>query len=203
MDQLSDRVGTLHIRPGGHIRFYGSTSNFNLLESPASDVAMNVHRTIHNDGPELLDRLGLNKKVPPTVEDHLVELYFTWQDPLFHVVDRNVYEEAKVAWRERMEDTSYYSEALRNAICALGAAFDARHHAAFVTFPRSLADFFADRAKALLEIELDSPCVATIQTLVLLSSHDIGCGRDARGWLFSGECPFPRVPLVFVFLLTH
>jgi hypothetical protein len=70
--------------------------------------------------------------------------------------------------------------------CALGAAFDSRHHPAFVTFPRSLADFFADRAKALLEIELDSPCVATIQTLVLLSAHDIGCGRDARGWLFSG-----------------
>ncbi|KAL1891083.1 hypothetical protein Sste5346_007908 [Sporothrix stenoceras] len=186
VDQLSDRVGTLHIRPGGHIRFYGSTSNFNLLESPASDVAMNVHRTIRNDGPEHLDRLGLNKKVPPEVEDHLVELYFTWQDPSFHVVDRTVYEEAKVAWRERKEDTSYYSEALRNAICALGAAFDARHHPAFVTFPRSLADFFADRAKALLEIELDSPCVATIQTCVLLSSHDIGCGRDARGWLFSG-----------------
>ena len=74
--------------------------------------------------------------------------------------------------------------------CALGAAFDARHHPAFVTFPRSLADFFADRAKALLEIELDSPCVATIQTLVLLSAHDIGCGRDARGWLFSGAFSF-------------
>lgn len=36
-DQLSDRVGTLHIKPGGHIRFYGSTSNFNLLETPATD----------------------------------------------------------------------------------------------------------------------------------------------------------------------
>ncbi|KAK3942515.1 fungal-specific transcription factor domain-containing protein [Diplogelasinospora grovesii] len=186
VDQLSDRVGTLHVRPGGHIRFYGSTSNFNLLETPAADVSMNVHRTIRDDGPEHLDRLGLNKDVPAEVEDHLMELYFTWQDPSFHVVDRKMYEEAKVLWCDKMEDTSYYSEALRNAICALGAAFDARHHPAFVTFPRSLADFFADRAKALLEIELDSPCVATIQTLVLLSAHDIGCGRDARGWLFSG-----------------
>ncbi|PVH78285.1 hypothetical protein DL98DRAFT_422331 [Cadophora sp. DSE1049] len=186
VDQLSDRVGTLHIRPGGHIRFYGSTSNFNLLESPASDVSMNVHRTIRNDGAELLDRLGLNKEVPVDIEDHLTNLYFTWQDPSFHAVDRTMFEEAKVLWRDKGEDTSYYSEALKNAICALGAAFDARHHPVFVTFPRSLADFFADRAKALLEIELDSPCVATIQTLVLLSAHDIGCGRDARGWLFSG-----------------
>ncbi|KFY47225.1 hypothetical protein V494_00089 [Pseudogymnoascus sp. VKM F-4513 (FW-928)] len=186
VDQLSDRVGTLHIKPGGHIRFYGSTSNFNLLETPASDVNMNVHRTIRNDGIELLDRLGVNKEVPAELEEHLMNLYFTWQDPSFHAVDRKMFEEAKVTWCDKGEDTAYYSEALRNAICCLGAAFDARHHPALVTFPRSLADFFADRAKALLEIELDMPCVATIQTLILLSAHDIGCGRDSRGWLFSG-----------------
>ena len=116
VDQLSDRVGTLHIRPGGHIRFYGSTSNFNLLETPAADVSMNVHRTIRNDGPEHLDRLGLNKEVPPEVENHLMELYFTWQDPSFHVVDRKMYEEAKVTWCDKGEDTSYYSESLRNAM---------------------------------------------------------------------------------------
>ncbi|KAH8671646.1 fungal-specific transcription factor domain-containing protein [Xylariales sp. PMI_506] len=186
VDQISDRVGTLHIRPGGYIRFYGSTSNFNLLEGPATDVSMNVYRTIRNDGSEYLERLGLSKDVPPEIEDHLMNLYFTWQDPSFHAVDRVMFEEAKAIWYDKGEDTSYYSEALRNAICALGAAFDARHHPAFVTFPRSLADFFADRAKALLEIELDSPSVATIQALVLLSAHDIGCGRDARGWLYSG-----------------
>ncbi|KAJ9150758.1 Fungal specific transcription factor [Pleurostoma richardsiae] len=185
-DQLSDRVGTLYIRSGGHIRFYGSTSNFNLLETQPAEVSMNVHRTVRNDGTEQLDRLGINKKVPPEIETHLMNLYFTWQDPSFHVVDRIMFEDAKEAWHSMTEDTAYYSEALRNAICALGAAFDARYHPSFVTFPRSLADFFADRAKALLEIELDSPCVATIQALVLLSAHDIGCGRDARGWLFSG-----------------
>lgn len=114
-DQLSDRVGTLHIRAGGHIRFYGSTSNFNLLESPATDVTMNVHRTVRNDGAEHLDRLGINKTVPPEIEKHLMNLYFTWQDPSFHVVDRKMFEEARMKW-DGAEDTSYYSEALRNAM---------------------------------------------------------------------------------------
>lgn len=71
--------------------------------------------------------------------------------------------------------------------CALGAAFEARYHPTFVTFPKSLAEFFADRAKALLEIELDSPCVATVQALVILSSHEAASNRDARGWLYSGR----------------
>ncbi|CAM1510981.1 Fc.00g084940.m01.CDS01 [Cosmosporella sp. VM-42] len=185
VDQLSDRVGALQIGPGGQVRYYGPTSNFNLVEMPAPDN-LTVHRTVRNDGQEYLDRLGIGKEVPPELEEHLANLYFAWQDPAFHVVNRGMFEAARVIWREKKEDTPYYSEALQNSICALGAAFEGRHHPTFVTFPKSLADFFADRAKALLEIELDCPCVATVQAMVVLSSHDIGCKRDARGWLYSG-----------------
>lgn len=71
----------------------------------------------------------------------------------------------------------------------MGAAFEPRHHPTFITYPKSLADFFADRAKTLLEIELDSPSIATVQALVILSGHDIGCTRDGRGWLYSGLFP--------------
>ncbi|KAF4430341.1 Nitrogen assimilation transcription factor nirA [Colletotrichum fructicola] len=152
---------------------------------PAPDN-MTVHRTVRNDGQEYLDRLEIGKDVPNDIEDHLVNLYFTWQDPASHVVQREMYQKAKVQWCDHMVDNPYYSEALRNSICALGAAFESRHHPTFVTFPKSLADFFADRAKALLDIELDCPSVATVQAMVILSGHDIGCKRDARGWLYSG-----------------
>lgn len=115
-DRLSDRVGTIHVRPGGHIRFYGSTSNFSLLETPPGDVGMNVHWTVRNDGIEHLHRLGLDKKVPSELEGHLMNLYFTWQDPSFHVVDRKIFEGAQEVWHSQMEDTACYSEALRNAM---------------------------------------------------------------------------------------
>lgn len=71
--------------------------------------------------------------------------------------------------------------------CAIGSAFEARYHPTFITFPKSLSEFFADRAKALLEIELDSPCVATVQALVIMSCHEGASNRDARGWLYSGR----------------
>ncbi|KAF2012999.1 hypothetical protein BU24DRAFT_494892 [Aaosphaeria arxii CBS 175.79] len=185
VERLSYRMGTLQVEPNGQIRYYGATSNFNLIEMPASDN-LTIHRTVRNNGAESLSLLGLNKEVPPEIEAHMINLYFTWQDPSFHVVDRAMYEQAKMKWEDDKEDTPYYSEALRNSMCALGAAFETRYHPTFVTFPKSLADFFGDRAKALLEIELDCPNVATVQAMVVLSAHDIGCKRDARGWLYSG-----------------
>lgn len=49
-----------------------------------------------------------------------------------------------------------------------------------------MAEFFSSRAKALLEVEMDSPRVATVQALVVLSAHEAAFTRDARGWLYSG-----------------
>ena len=71
--------------------------------------------------------------------------------------------------------------------CALGSAFESRYHPTFITFPKTLVEFFGDRAKSILETELDSPCVATIQAMVILSSHEIGNGKDTRGWIYSGK----------------
>ncbi|GFF91717.1 hypothetical protein IFM61392_09414 [Aspergillus lentulus] len=179
VDEISDRVGTLKIGPGGKTRFYGPTSTFNLREMPSSD-------NYESDQANLADHYGSEEEIPADVEEHLLDLYFTWQDPSFHVVDRHIYEEAKEKWKN-MEKTPFYSEALRNAMCALGSAFESRYHPTVITFPKTLVEFFADRAKSILETELDSPCVATIQAMVILSSHEVGNGKDARGWLYSGS----------------
>ena len=50
----------------------------------------------------------------------------------------------------------------------------------------SIVQFFLSRAKALLDIEMDSPTVATVQALVILSAIEAAFTRDARGWLYSG-----------------
>lgn len=49
------------------------------------------------------------------------------------------------------------------------------------------AEFFSARAKALLEIEMDSPTIATVQALVIMSAIEAAFTRDARGWLYSGK----------------
>lgn len=61
-----------------------------------------------------------------------------------------------------------------------------------------MATFFADKSKVLLEVELDSPNVTTVQTLLLLSSHEATNGHDARVWLYSGKSLFALHELVLI-----
>ncbi|KAJ6127146.1 hypothetical protein N7523_002758 [Penicillium sp. IBT 18751x] len=187
IEQLSNRIGTLKIAGDGHLRFYGATSNLNLVDVSATQQRQRPDaRTVRHDGQDILNHLRVGQPVDKELEDHLVELYFTWQNPSVYVVDKEMYMTARSKWRNEYDDTPFYSEVLTNAMCAIGSAFEARYHPTFITFPKSLAEFFADRAKALLEIELDSPCVATVQALVLMSCHEGASNRDARGWLYSG-----------------
>ncbi|KAJ4029053.1 hypothetical protein NW756_006197 [Fusarium oxysporum] len=184
-EQLADRVGSLDIGKSGQICYYGPTSNFNLVRMPEPDK-LTVHRTVRDHGQECLNVLGLGQAVPFELVQHLTNLFFTWQNPTLCIMNRPIFEMARIDWSNSARETPYFSVALLNSICAAGATFEARHCPDLGTFPRSLSDFFADRAKALLEIELDDPTVATVQAMVILSSHEIGCRRDTRGWLYSG-----------------
>ncbi|KAK7715486.1 hypothetical protein SLS57_006873 [Botryosphaeria dothidea] len=182
--QISTRMGSLQLAPDGHLRYYGATSNI-LCDFPDTDHHQ-IRRSVRKEGRDVLEAANLDKTVDPAIEEHLINLYFAWQDPFFHVVDEKMYRIGRDEWRIQSKDVGYYSEVLTNAMCAAGAAFDARYHPNFVTWPKSLADYFADRAKALLELEMDSPCLATVQALVILGGHEMACKRDARGWLYSG-----------------
>jgi hypothetical protein len=108
VDEISDRVGILKIGSGGKTRFYGPTSTFNLREMPVSD-------SYEADQPSHTYHSGSEEEIPAALEDHLLDLYFSWQDPSYHVVDRYIYEEAKEKWNN-LEETPFYSEALRYAM---------------------------------------------------------------------------------------
>ena len=118
IEQLSARMGTLKLASDGHLRYYGPTSNLNLVEvsssstqRPGPDV-----RSVRHDGQELLNHQRLGQPVDASLEDHLIELYFTWQNPSLYVVDRQMFNEARARWRNENDDTPFYSEVLANAM---------------------------------------------------------------------------------------
>jgi hypothetical protein len=114
-NQLSCRLGKLQVTHGGQLRYFGSTSNFTLLDvlvevAPASPVS------ITRGTQETLENAGLALDVDEPFEKHLLQLYFTWHDPCMHAVSEDVF------WRSRAQkmyegvDTPYYSRALSDAM---------------------------------------------------------------------------------------
>lgn len=117
IEQLSNRIGTLKIAGDGHLRFYGATSNLNLVDVSATQQRQRPDaRTVRHDGQDILNHLRVGQPVDQALEDHLVELYFTWQNPSIYVVDKEMYMTARSKWRNEFDDTPFYSEVLTNAM---------------------------------------------------------------------------------------
>ncbi|KAE8420968.1 fungal-specific transcription factor domain-containing protein [Aspergillus pseudocaelatus] len=184
-NQMSCRLGRLQLTHHGQLRYFGSTSNLTLLDALVGVITPSSS-SFQRDAQEVLENADLNMHVDEELERHLIELYFAWQDPWLHVVDMDVFWKAQSRSLDERISTQYYSRALSNAMSALGAAHESKYHPDLVTFPRSLSEFFGDRAKLLLELEMENPTVATIQALVVLSSYEASCTRDTRCWLYSG-----------------
>jgi hypothetical protein len=186
-NSLSARMGSLQIAEDGQMRYYGVTSNLHLYHSGLHSLSRSTIRHVATEGAQALHRAGLDQPVDEAVEMRLTQLYFTWEDPAIHVVDEEVFYLEKKKWRagNPHASNSYYSETLNNAICAIGASL-ASGTGERLGVPEPAPEFFSSRAKALLDVEMDSPSIATVQALVIMSASEAAFTRDARGWLYSG-----------------
>ncbi|KAJ5683446.1 hypothetical protein N7462_006611 [Penicillium macrosclerotiorum] len=183
ISSLPDRMGSLQIAEDGQLRFFGPTSNLHISHVGPFPLFNSNIRSVYWNEDVILKAAGVNLQVDEELEEHLTKLYFTWENPNIPLVDEAAYRHGKYRYRKLMETTHHYSEVLNNAICAVGAALTPRY---CPNLPESLIDFFATRSKALLEVEMDSPTLSTVQSLGILSGVEALLTRDARGWLYSG-----------------
>lgn len=189
INRFSARFGSLKIAADGKTKYIGAASTANFLDDDdhyQQREEMEL-RKLQKDRETLLAHSLVGKEVDPTLEAHFVDLYFLHQDPILPLVDRNVYEHAKEKFSKGERDRGFYSDGLTNAMCALGAAHEPPFRASFNTYPKSLPVFFAERAKTLLQVDIGYPSVATVQSLVLLSAHELASNKDAGGWSYTGS----------------
>ncbi|KAH7052015.1 hypothetical protein B0J12DRAFT_698707 [Macrophomina phaseolina] len=167
-NQLSARLGSLLMTDSGEWHFYGATSNLNLARGKLASALYAKPNEKRRRAHVRLEAAGIDQAISSELEDHLLQLFFTWHNPSLYTVDRDIFSKARKEYAEG---------------CAVGAAFETRKHP---DLPSPLADFFASRATTLLDIELEHPRIATVQALAILSSHEAAWTRDTQGWLFSG-----------------
>ncbi|KAF9886161.1 hypothetical protein FE257_011986 [Aspergillus nanangensis] len=183
VDLLSERLGSLQVAEDGQLRFFGPTSNLHITHVGPYPLIETVTQSIHGREHEILHHAAVDNFVDVDLEEHLLRLYFCWENPNIPVVDERTYYFERSNYRKTGRPCHRYSEVLTNAMCAVGAALTSR---ACPELPENLVNLFASRAKVLLDIEMDSPTLCTVQSLVILSGVEALLTRDARGWLYSG-----------------
>jgi hypothetical protein len=115
--QISNRIGTLLDAAKGNWRFYGATSNIPL--SKDRQALQLEPRSISQQQARIfaqLEFLQLNYTFDAHFTQHLIKLYFTWQNPSLHIVDQDAFEEAQDLRLHKGEQSTFYTEFLFNAM---------------------------------------------------------------------------------------
>ncbi|KAJ5607392.1 hypothetical protein N7537_004011 [Penicillium hordei] len=171
----------------GSRKFIGGTSNLIFLP-PGSEL--------HESAPvqkSLLDTDNQTHAVSRWTEvtdddsliSHLMTMYFTWHYPFFTTLSKNMFYRDYI----RGVSSSYCSALLVNAILALGCHFSSWQGA--FDDPQDLATagnhFFKEAKRLVLENdEHENAKLCTVQAFALMSVREAGCGREGKGWVYSG-----------------
>ena len=183
-------MGELRLE-NGSLRFLGGTSNLLYLDSDPSLPSDRSVRPLSEARRKDFVTSWTSVTTDKELVIHLLNMYFTWHYPYFATLSKSLF--FRDFFRGRPEDGApqleYCTSLLVNAMLCVGCHFTS--WAASRTDaqdPSTAGDHFFKEAKRLVvdNDELESPRLATVQALALMSVREAGCGREAKGWVYSG-----------------
>ncbi|KAK4870575.1 hypothetical protein LT330_004923 [Penicillium expansum] len=171
----------------GSRKFIGGTSNLIFLP-PGSELQEST--SIQNSLAFDADKTHAVSRWTEVTDDdslisHLMTMYFTWHYPFFTTLSKNMFYRDYI----RGVSSSYCSALLVNAILALGCHFSSWQGA--FDDPQNPATagnhFFKEAKRLVLENdEHENAKLCTVQAFALMSVREAGCGREGKGWVYSG-----------------
>lgn len=186
--ELSGKMGELRLE-NGSVRFLGGTSNLIYLEPTNGDDGTQGQEAYQQQAEPPKSWTSVTDDVEVIV--HLINMYFTWHYTYFTTLSKSLFYRDFLLGKPpgNAKRTVYCSSLLVNAMLALGCHF--------TTSPAGCADpsdpatkgdaFFAEAKRLIVENdEYEKPRLTTIQALCLMSVREAGCGREAKGWVYSG-----------------
>jgi len=184
--QLYGKMGDLRLDDGS-VRYIGGTSNLIHLQQDDSSMGTDEYQ-------QQVDPITSWTKVTdePELVVHLLNMYFTWHYTYFTTLSKSLFYRDFLLGKppENARRKTYYcTPLLVNAILALGCHFTS--HSGARDDPEDSAtagDHFFREAKRLImeNDEHEKPRLTTVQALALMSVREAGCGREAKGWVYSG-----------------
>ena len=192
--ELSGKLGELRL-DNGSVSVVGGTSNLLYVDSETTDdqtiasTEDSVSSYQQQDDP-LTSWTEVTSD--PELVVHLLNMYFTWHYTYFTTLSKTLFYRDFLLGKpppETKRKTEYCTSLLVNAMLALGCHFTAWPAARGDSSDSATAGdhFFKEAKRLILENdEHENPKLATVQALALMSVREAGCGREARGWVYSG-----------------
>ena len=183
MEEVTNIVGRLNVGEDGQLRFFGSQSNFHLLHGRLGETAPEISSSAQDRGLRAVSKLEKGISVSEELQEHLLDLYWRWQNPWVYVVHKSAFLEDL-----RSEPKGKYcTPLLLSAIFALASRYSDRPELRTdPNNPSTAGDAFAEQANILLLYENQAATTTTVQAVALLSLRAMSENKEAMGWLYSG-----------------
>ncbi|KAH9897307.1 fungal-specific transcription factor domain-containing protein [Xylariomycetidae sp. FL2044] len=186
---LARKMGELRLE-NGSTRFIGGTSHLIHWDTRgAPNTEQETDEAALSDVEPVTSWSDVVKD--PELVIHLLNMYFNWHYPYFTTLSRSLFYRDFLKGKRNIapHKTAYCSSLLVNAMLALGCHFT-NVAGAYATPGDSWTKgdhFFAEAKRLIIDHdEYEKPRLATVQALALMSVREAGCGREAKGWVYSG-----------------
>ncbi|KAF7558177.1 hypothetical protein G7Z17_g71 [Cylindrodendrum hubeiense] len=172
----------------GEARYFGTTSGRLEFQSPQSVESEDSSSLAQNSQRLNLYSQTLNAEIHVSEElmNHLIDLYFRWEQPWLQVVDEGLFRLSK------QTNGRYFSPLLLNCIMAVGSRYcDEPEVRSDPDDPNTAGRIFLETAEVLLHFDLKWPSITTIQSLSLLAVQYV----DSQGMVSLPPPPDPTTEL--------
>ncbi|KAJ4214389.1 hypothetical protein NW759_010407 [Fusarium solani] len=181
VDDLADALGCFTIGDAGELRFFGTSSNFDLMPSTSLKVASSVQA--RHRGIEAAQQLPTFFEPTDELRDHLLGLFWKWQNSWQYIVPR----ESFIVDLYVEKSGRFCTPLLLNAILALSSRYSPRPE--LRTDPEdanTAGHIFADQAKTMLHYESEAPTTSTVQATALLGLFWASIDNEGLGFMYIG-----------------
>ncbi|KAJ8609784.1 hypothetical protein MRB53_038933 [Persea americana] len=191
--QLSGKMGELRVEDGT-TRYFGGTSNLIYVDSGQGDSYEDDQQTWADTYQTQENPITSWSTVTtdPELITHLLNMYFTWHYTFFTTLSKSLFYKEFLQGKPRTEQkrkVEYCTPLLVNAMLSLGCHFTSAPMArSNPEDPHTAGDHFFNECRRLIKEEdaYEKPKLATVQALALMSVREAGCGRENKGWTYSG-----------------
>lgn len=181
VDDLTEALGCFTLGDTGELRFFGASSNFNIIQNPSLKVASSLEAQIR--GIAAARQRSGYMEPSSELQNHLLGLFWRWQNSWQYIVCRESF--VRDLYIEKTG--RYCTPLLLTAIMALSSRYSPRPELRTDAADANTAGaIFAQQAKTMLDCEYEAPTTSTVQATAILGLYWASIDNEGQGFMYIG-----------------